>query len=1097
MRVFFMLLLSALLLTQTAVAQNVAVTGKVTDESGEPLAGVSISVKGEKKGTTSDLNGHYSLKVSSANTHLVFQFLGMETVERKITGTTLNVTLKETASELVEILIEATGYSKQEKRLSTSSIVTLSGDKVLQTDALSLDNMLMGKVPGLTVIGNNSTPGAATKIRIRGVSSISGNREPLWVVDGIILDDPVPLTAAEINSLDNVNLIGNAISGLNPNDIESIDILKDAAATAIYGVRAANGVIVVTTKKGKRGRTTINYTGNFNLTQRPRYSNMHLMNSQQRIEVSKEIEERALPFSVQPLPGVGYEGALVDLYDRRITEAEFLQRVKRMEEVNTDWFGLLYHNALTQKHNVSVSGATDAINYYVSGAFTNSPDIVKGKGVKSYNGMMKLFANFSRKFTGQFTLRAAHMDKEYTHPSVSPYSYALQTSRAIPAYNEDGTLAFYSKSKGYRNEPLRENILHEMDHTGNSIVNNTLNLTAMLEWKPMLDLSFSATFGANIADTKQKTWFDEQSYIAATLRQTNYGAPILEYSRSKPFREEISQLPYGGGLENEHTGSIGYTARAQMLYTWRPNDKHVLSVNLGPEMRSTRYTGTRTMQYGYLPDRGETFVKIDPATWLKYKELLINNPDVVTNRLSNFVSFLANFTYSYKQKYIATFNMRTDASNKFGQDSRSKFLPIWSISGRWNIHNEKFLEKVAWINTLAIKASYGLQGNVADDQIPNMVVRFGPLDQTTGEYYSLLDRLPNYALRWEKNKSYNAAFELSILDNRFSLNVDYYYRKGEDQIISKEVSHTTGMRTMSINAGEITNKGLDLMITAVPVQTKNFSWGINLNGSRNVNRIKRAGLSADEEDREEYKRYLNGTVILNGNPIDAFYSYRFAGLNAHGYPTFHGTEIQEGDTRSILLNRVLEKSGTRMPLMQGGIGHNFRYKNWSVNLFFTYNWGNKVRLNKLYSDLGQRTPNPRNNMSDEFVNRWRNPGDEARTNIPVLSSLPLDVNPVSLGGSNTVRVTYAKNLWEMYNHSNIRVVSANNIRLRTASVTYRIPTDWVKRYGMSHASVRLEGNNLFLISSKKLKGQDPDQPTLGLRSTPPQPSYSLTVNLTL
>lgn len=232
--------------------------------------------------------------------------------------------------------------------------------------------MLSGKIPGLTVLGDVSTPGAAAKIRVRGVSTLSGSRDPLWVVDGIILDDPVPLSAEEINSLDNVNLIGNAISGLNPMDIEKIDVLKDAAATAIYGVRAANGVIVVTTKKGSGGRFSVNYSGSVTYNQRPNYGQMALMNSKERIEVSKEIEERGLPFLFR-VSRVGYEGLLMDLYDRKLTEDQFLQGVKTLEENNTDWFDLLFRDTASQRHNLSLSGGNDKATYYASGSVALQP----------------------------------------------------------------------------------------------------------------------------------------------------------------------------------------------------------------------------------------------------------------------------------------------------------------------------------------------------------------------------------------------------------------------------------------------------------------------------------------------------------------------------------------------------------------------------------------------------------------------------------------------------------------------------------------------------------------------------------------------------
>lgn len=1077
-----------------AVAQSIVVIGKVTDAKGSPLPGASIKLKGTKIGTSSKNNGDYSIAIPERKgAVLVFSFIGMKSQSIPVTGERLNVKMSEASSELHEVVIESTGYQNIDKRISTSSIVTLSGDQVLETGGVSLDNMLLGKVPGMVVLGTNSTPGAATKIRIRGASTISGTREPLWVVDGIILDDPVPLSAEEINSLDNVNLIGNAISSLNPSDIESVDILKDAAATAIYGVRAANGVIVVTTKKGKKGNIRINYSGDFTLTERPDYKRMHLMNSQQRVELSKEIEEKALPFFFPPAR-VGYEGALMDLYDRVITEEEFLKRVQRIEQVNTDWFDILFRTAFKQKHNVSFSGGTDFVNYYFSGAYTNAQNTTKGKGLVQYNANMKLFFNVTSKLTGNIQLRASIQDKDYTHTSVSPYSYAYNTSRAIPAFDEQGNYEFYNRDKGFASttgniNPLLFNILNEIDHTGNKIHSNSLNFVTTWQYKPIKDLTLSTTFGLNIANTSDKNWFDEQSFQAASLRRLNYGQKLPS---TEVFREEQCQLPYGGGVTMNNTRNLSYQLRGQIVYTLIPSKGHMLTINAGPEIRSTTYNGFRTTRYGYLPNRGETFVNIDTSVWPMHRKLLNAHPDMITNRLSNFVSLFSTLTYSYRSRYITTFNLRADGSNKFGQDTKARFLPIWSVSGRWNAHNEKFLTEVPFLNTLAFKASYGLQGNVSDDATPNLIMRLGSLDQFSQEYINKLVKLPNHDLRWEKNHSFNMGGELSLFDNRISISVDYYYKRGVDQIVARKVVPTLGVNTVMINAGTLTNKGVDISVNLMPITTKNFTWAINFNGARNENIV----TNSSNSQRYGYEEFLRGTAILNGKPIDSFYSYRFAGLDKKGLPTFHGTEPQDGDTREIVYDRVLISSGSRIPIIQGGFGSNFRYKNVSLNLFFSYSLGNHIRRNFLYDNGGQRLPQPQQNLSDEFVDRWRKPGDENRTNIPGLSSEVFKLKKLSIFGDNdNNQIEYANNIWQMYNNSDIRVVSGNHLRLRSASITYRFPKELLTPLKMSDASVRIEGYNLFLLSSKELRGQDPDQLRLGARSEPPLPSYGLTVNL--
>ena len=280
------------------------VTGHVTEEDGQPAPGIAVLVKGTTNGTMTDEDGNFKLNVTTEQGGqtpvLIFSCIGKVTQEIECTKKHYEVIMEDELAALIGAVIN-TGYQRIDRRMSTSSVSSISGEDVLQANATTLDNMLQGKIPGLSVLSSSSTPGAATKIRIRGTSTISGNREPLWVVDGVILDDPVSVSTEMLNNLDNVNLIGNAISGLNPMDIEKIDVLKDASATAIYGVRAANGVIVVTTKRGKIGAPRVNYSGTVTVTERPSYNKLNLMNSKERIDVSKEIAEKGLS-TVSNLP---------------------------------------------------------------------------------------------------------------------------------------------------------------------------------------------------------------------------------------------------------------------------------------------------------------------------------------------------------------------------------------------------------------------------------------------------------------------------------------------------------------------------------------------------------------------------------------------------------------------------------------------------------------------------------------------------------------------------------------------------------------------------------------------------------------------------
>ncbi len=1058
------------------------VKGRVVDKDGNPLPGVSVLVKGTVSGVATDIEGRFEIHLNPSERVLIFSFVGMRSKEVSVDKNELYVVM-ESVAELMNEVVVTTGYQNIEKRKLSSSVFSIDGDVVREGAALGLDNMLQGKIPGMNVMASTSTPGAATKIRIRGSSTISGNQEPLWVVDGFILEDPVPISAEELNSLDNVNLIGNAISSLNPEDIDRIDVLKDASATAIYGVRAANGVIVITTKKGKMGNPKIRYSMNLSINERPEYDGLYRMNSKERIEVSKEIEQKGLPFGVQPAR-VSYEGALMDLYDRTISYEEFQQRVKRLEEVNTDWFDIIYRTSLTQKHNLSVSGANDKVNYYFSGSFQNARATVRKTGVKQFNGLMKLGINLYSNLKLDLQMRASTDNKEYLHPKISPYSYAFKTSRAIPCYNEDGTLSFYNKTQGFE-VPLQYNIVNEMNNTGNSINGTSINFNANLLWEIIPNLRLTGAISYSRSHTEEKEWFNEESYVATDLRHYNYGQELPE---SKYWREEQCKLPYGGGLRNKDTRNTSYTVRAQVDYRLNFLTMHELTLVLGTEARSSKYEGLSTIQYGYLPDRGEKFVEIDPIQWPKYNELVKSNPNIITNSLTNIASYYGTLTYAYGGRYIANFNIRADGSNSFGQDKSNRFLPVWSASVRWNVQEESFLKNVMWLNLFAVRGSYGIQGNVSSDQTPNLLIKLGSFDAVSKQYTSKLSKLPNPTLRWEKTESYNIGVDFAFLSNRIAGSVEVYRKKGSNQIISKEVTSTTGSTTMTLNAGNMENKGYELVLNLIPVRTKKFTWALNLNGARNINKVTRSGITTEYG----YRDFLTGVAIIPNKSLNSFYSYKYDKLDANGLPTFKDIEETEGITKEEMFAKVFEYSGKRIPDITGGIGTSVSYSNLTVGVFFSYSLGSKIRLNDLYNSFGQRLPQPQQNMHKDFVNRWRQPGDENHTDIPVLTIDPMDM----FGWKSDRKIEIADNAWEMYNKSNLRVVSGNYLRLKNLYVRYAVGQKLCHKLYAKSINFRFEATNLWLLAAKKLNGQDPEQIVLGGSTTPPTSSYTFGLDIT-
>lgn len=1072
--------------------QQRRVKGCVKDADGNTLPGLTVVVKGTGKGWVTDHNGVFSLVLNDDENVLVFSFVGMKTVKVVLdkAQTWVDVKMEQDVESLGEVVI--TGYEKIDKRKLTSSVFSIDAESVVEPVGLSIDKMLQGKVPGMSVMQATSTPGAAPKIRIRGSSSILGNREPIWVVDGIILSDPVKISNADLNSMDKVNLIGNAISFLNPQDIERIDVLKDAAATAIYGTKAANGVIVVTTKKGKAGKMLVNYSLSTSIKERPSYRKLNLMNSDERVQLSQEIEKRGLDFTSEGNPLIGYEGLLNDFWNKDISYDEFNRQVDLIRSANTDWFGELLRTPISQTHNVSISGGDETTTYYVSGSIANDKGVQLNTNAKKHTLNATISSNITEKLKLNVGLNTSFGKTNRTHNSVDLMNYAYNTSRAIRLYNEDGSLFYYPGSVAItegvpgESEYIYYNILNELEHSGYVQENNTLNTNIQLDYKLNDNFNISGQFAYNTSNISDEEWADEQSYYITDKRQVPYGYAIPDGAK-----QNITN-PFGGEYSMSSVKSKTITGKLGLNYS-KSFDKNSIDVMLGSDIRSERYEGFSKMQFGYYPERGKSFAVDVPLEYSAY-HTFISGPDYapdLTDNLTNTLSFYGVLRYSFANKYTVNFNMRTDGSNKFGQDKNTRFLPVWSLSGRWNIAQENFVrDNLKFIDALAMKVSYGFQGNVHEDQTPNMILKQGQFDARAQQFVNTLVKYPNNLLTWEKTKSYNIGTDFSLFNGFVSGGFEYYLKRGEDQVVSKKVTPTNGGDSFVINEGNIENEGWDLSLNFNLVNTKDISWNLSLNTGRNKNKVTNSG----NPELEDWRKYLDGSLIRDGYSVNSFYSYRFNGLDQQGLPTFNGMEFLDDDydgdinSRIAAIHSAMAYSGKREPVTIGGFSTSVRYKRVMFSSSFSYALGNKIRLYNLYDNKNQTLPMPIQNMSDEFVKRWQNPGDENYTNIPVVSDLELRADH-----EDNFR-TVAKNYWQMYNQSDLRVVSGDYLRCSSLSLSYSLAQGLVEKMRLSNCSVNFSCNNVFTIASSKLRGQSPDA-FGGTRTIPPQRTYSFTLNV--
>lgn len=1075
------------------------ITGQVFDQQGEPLVGVAVyEKKSPKNGTMTDLDGKFTLPAKGdKKVALIFSYVGYTRQEAIWDGKPMKIVMHDNVDMLDDVVV--TGYKIVDKRASTSAITSIKAEDILRPDAMSIDKMLEGQVPDLMYVSTSGESGTTPKIRIRGTSSIIGNREPLWVVDGIVVKDPVPISPDELNDPDYINRIGNAISGLNPQDIERLDVLKDASATALYGTKAANGVIVITTKRGKEGAPQIRYTNSFTWKARPRYTDhsVDVLNSKERIALSKQLfADHYVYNSSNTL--VGYEYLMDELYGGRISQEQFNTQLAWFETVNTDWFDLLTHDSFSQQHTLTVSGGGSKASYYASFGFTDDDDIVKGNKNKRYNAMVNLDVNFTKWITASFGLNGSVSDRSYYQSSIAPMQYAYRASRVIPAYNDDGTYYFY-KQREHQGLGRNFNILNELENSGVDQNSQQLTFNANFRFKFTDWLSANAIFSYTASNTGINSLWGANTYYAAKLRGCEYGETPDEYSA----------MPQGGELSVTNTNLRSWTARFQLDWSHYFNEVHSFSGGVGIEASSDGYKGYSNTTRGYFPDRGMSFAQgIDLTKYTNYASWLADNVPSITDSKSNVLSAYITASYDWRRLIFLNANARVDGSNSFGDRANDKLLPIWSVSASFDAAQLDFFRQFTWLDYFSIKGSYGFQGNMLSDQSPVMIIRKGSYNDFYNEYMSTVERNPNPDLRWEKTNSYNLGFEWGFLDRAIQFEASFYWKHTKDAFMTKTISTINGYESYVVNGGNIDNTGYSVGITGRILNSRDWNWTVSTGFSRYINKIKT--LPAGET--YELNDFLNGNAIVKNQSVGTFYSYKFLGLSpVDGGPMFDDwsdhTEDLKGLSKYDTFTSVLTASGSREPIASGNLSTMVRWKNLRLNANFVYSLGAKTRLFGMYGSgtesngvyAQQGLIKSENNLSRDYLERWIKPGDELHTNIPAIISRlhPNYFKYQDHWSSNTDGVYgFADNAWDMYDYSDIRVVSADYLKLNTLSLSYDFPISLLKPWGCKRLELTVTGSNLFTICDKKLKGQTPTQGGFTTIQLSDRPGFSFGLGIT-
>lgn len=1027
----------------------------------------------------------------------------MKTQEVPIKAGTMKVVLTPDAEVLEEVVV--TGMQKMDKRLFTGAATKLDAEGVKLNGMADISRGLEGRAAGVSVQNVSGTFGTAPKIRVRGATSIYGSSKPLWVVDGVIMEDVVEVSADELSSGNAETLISSAIAGLNADDIESFQILKDGSATSIYGARAMAGVIVVTTKKGKAGQNHISYTGEFTSRLKPNYRTYNIMNSQDQMAVYQELAQKGyLNYAeIANASSSGVYGKMYQLitqFDRTTgqfglinTDEAKAAYLRGAEYRNTDWFDRLFSANIMHNHSISLSSGTEKAQHYVSASAMFDPGWYKQSEVQRFTANLNSTFKISNKLDFNLISNASYRKQKAPGTlgsetdavsgevkrdfDINPYSYSMNTSRTL------------SPTEFYTRNYAPFNIFNELENNYMKLGVTDFRLTGRLTYKPISKLELSVLAGMQSTTTSQEHYITDESNQAqayramptSTIREKN---PLLYTDPDNIYALPISILPNGGIYERTDRSMFKWDMRASISYNDVFHEDHIFNFYGGMETNSVDRHSTWFRGWGLQYSMGE----IPNYAYQVFKKGQEDNSEYykLTNKHERSAAFFGNATYSYKGKYTLNGTVRYEGTNSLGKSRSARWLPTWNVAASWNVHEEEWFKSLEpTLSHLTLKTSYSLTA-----ERPSVTNAYAIIDSkvpwrpftSVNESMLYVKEVANQDLTYEKKHEFNIGLASGFLDNRINFELDWYSRRNYDLIGLATTQGLGGQIQKYGNIATMKSSGIEISLTTTNIKTRDFTWTTNFIYSHTKNEV---------TELETSKRIID---LVSGNgfaqegyPVRSLFSIPFKGLNEEGLPTFldqdgnistTGIYFQTSDPEKM---KFLEYSGNIDPTDVGSFGNIFRYKNLSLNIFITYSFGNVVRLDpvfrKEYNDL---TATPK-----EFNNRWVVPGDENKTTIPVIASKRQNKNDTNL--------SYAYNA---YNYSTERIAKGDFIRMKEISLGYDFPKSLIQRLKLSTLSLKLQATNLFLIyADKKLNGQDPEFFNTGGVAAPTPKQFTLTLRL--
>jgi TonB-linked SusC/RagA family outer membrane protein len=987
MKKITLILIGMMLAAGALFAQTVQVSGVVTDAAdGQPLPGVSVVVKGTTVSTSTDANGRYTINVAGDAT-LAFSFIGMKIREEAVGGrATINVALEVEAKKLDEVVMVAYGTAKKGTYTGAVAVVG-STEKLRDIPVVSFENALQGAAAGVQVGTTSGQPGAQAQIRIRGTGSFNASNEPLYVIDG------VPANSGDYDVSGYEGSLG-IMSTLNPSDIESIIILKDASATSLYGSRGANGVILVTTKKGQEGNLKINFKGSWGINNWAMLNRPYLGGNQTRMLTLEGAYNQGIYNGMSEADARAYSIVEADKYAPARTEY-------------SDWEGALFRNNGTNStYEVSATGGNDKLTFYVSVGARDELGKANNSDFQSYTGKANV-AYKGDKWKVDANISLAKLEQNHMMGTTAYNNYYFMVRGVyapnVPIYNPDGSYYEGTLLRGYPN-PVKDALL---DVSKNSLFKSTNNV------------SFAYDFMEGL-----------------TLKETlSYDHTVVKGINVWPSNSNNGRTHNGLTQIQDYT-DVRFYSSLQLTYSKTFAEDHTVDVLLGWDMddNPTNYLYAAARNYA-VPNLWEMAAAAEP---------LDANSNHNNDRLT---SYLGQLSYSYKDRYYVRGTYRRDGSSRFGASTR--WGDFWSASASWRVKEESFLKYIDAIDDLKIRASYGVSGTQPNSLYSSLATYSYTLDYN-GQSGSAPSRLANPDLSWERNFSFDVGLEARLFD-RVSLEFDFYDRQTEDALLDVPVSRTTGFSSTMLNYGGMNNRGVELTLAVDILKDSDFFWRSTLILMHNRNKVTK--IYNGEE-------YVDGNfMIREGESVYSFRMREWAGVDPGTGDSMWYIYEKDKDGNFTGVKHITKDpaEATREiqakadPTLTGGWRNTFEWKGIDFDALFSFSLGGHSLDNGWTMTTDGLYPGQP--ISALQLDRWQKPGDEAQ--------FPRRMH----GGGHG---NYTSSRW---------LHSTTHLRLKTLTLGYTLPQNWVKKASVQRARVFVAGNNLLTWAA--YKDYDPEVPISG------------------